>query len=146
MNQAKLPLSGIRVIEFSHMVMGPTCGMVLADLGAEVVKIEPIAGDSTRHLLGAGAGFFAMFNRNKQSIALNLHSAQGLEVAHKLIASPKNNPVHMRSGLRRAPHLSRRFAICVASCVLRWQALRAWLSEKAAVYGQCSQPATCRAA
>ena len=87
MNQAKLPLSGIRVIEFSHMVMGPTCGMVLADLGAEVIKVEPIAGDSTRHLLGAGAGFFAMFNRNKQSIALNLHSAQGLEVAHKLIAT-----------------------------------------------------------
>ncbi|MDP2368567.1 CaiB/BaiF CoA transferase family protein [Rhodoferax sp.] len=87
MNQATLPLSGIRVIEFSHMVMGPTCGMVLADLGADVIKVEPIAGDSTRNLLGAGAGFFAMFNRNKQSIALNLQSAQGLEVAHKLIAT-----------------------------------------------------------
>ena len=87
MNQAKPPLSGIRVIEFSHMVMGPTCGMVLADLGADVIKVEPITGDNTRHLLGAGAGFFAMFNRNKQSIALNLQSAQGLEVAHKLIAT-----------------------------------------------------------
>ena len=87
MNQATLPLSGVRVIEFSHMVMGPTCGMVLADLGADVIKVEPIAGDSTRHLLGAGAGFFAMFNRNKQSIALNLQSAQGLEVARKLIAT-----------------------------------------------------------
>ncbi|MBK9235227.1 MAG: CoA transferase [Rhodoferax sp.] len=81
------PFSGIRVIEFSHMVMGPTCGMVLADLGADVIKVEPITGDNTRHLLGAGAGFFAMFNRNKQSIALNLQSAQGLEVAHKLIAT-----------------------------------------------------------
>ncbi len=87
MNQAKLPLSGIRVIEFSHMVMGPTCGMVLADLGAEVIKVEPLAGDSTRNLLGAGAGFFAMFNRNKKSIALNLRSAQGLEVAQKLIGT-----------------------------------------------------------
>ncbi len=87
MNPRPLPLSNIRVIEFSHMVMGPTCGMVLADLGAEVIKVEPITGDNTRHLLGAGAGFFAMFNRNKKSIALNLQSAQGLEVAHKLIAT-----------------------------------------------------------
>ena len=87
MNPRPLPLSNIRVIEFSHMVMGPTCGMVLADLGAEVIKVEPITGDNTRHLLGAGAGFFAMFNRNKKSITLNLQSAQGLEVAHKLIAT-----------------------------------------------------------
>jgi hypothetical protein len=54
---AKLPLAGIRVLEFSHMVMGPTCGLVLADLGAEVIKLEPIEGDSTRHLLGSGQGF-----------------------------------------------------------------------------------------
>jgi len=87
MDQAKLPLSGIRVVEFSHMVMGPTCGMVLADLGAEVIKVEPITGDNTRKLLGAGAGFFAMFNRNKKSIALDLQSAPGLEAAHKLIAT-----------------------------------------------------------
>jgi crotonobetainyl-CoA:carnitine CoA-transferase CaiB-like acyl-CoA transferase len=53
-----LPLAGLRVVEFTHMVMGPTCGMVLADLGAEVIKVEPIDGDRTRHLLGAGAGFF----------------------------------------------------------------------------------------
>ena len=59
-----LPLAGLRVIEFSHMVMGPTCGMVLADLGAEVIKVEPPGGDNTRRLLGSGAGFFAMFNRN----------------------------------------------------------------------------------
>ena len=82
-----LPYAGIRVVEFTHMVMGPTCGMVLADLGAEVIKVEPIAGDNTRQLLGSGAGFFAMFNRNKKSIALDLHSSAGKEAALKLIAS-----------------------------------------------------------
>ena len=82
-----LPYAGIRVIEFTHMVMGPTCGMVLADLGAEVIKVEPMAGDSTRHLLGSGAGFFPMFNRNKKSIALDLKSPEGMEVVLKLIAS-----------------------------------------------------------
>ena len=69
------------------MVMGPTCGMVLADLGAEVIKVEPVEGDRTRHLLGAGAGFSPMFNRNKKSIALDLRSSEGLEVARKLAAS-----------------------------------------------------------
>ena len=84
---APQPLQGLRVVEFTHMVMGPTCGMVLADLGAEVIKVEPIAGDNTRKLLGAGAGFFPIFNRNKKSIALDLQSAQGREVALKLVAS-----------------------------------------------------------
>ena len=79
-----LPLDGIRVVEFTHMIMGPTCGMILADLGAEVIKVEPIEGDRTRHLLGSGAGFFPMFNRNKKSIALDLRKPEGLEVAHKL--------------------------------------------------------------
>lgn len=82
-----LPLAGIRVVEFTHMVMGPTCGMVLADLGAEVIKIEPVKGDNTRGLPGAGAGFFPMFNRNKKSIALDLHSPQGIEVALRLVAT-----------------------------------------------------------
>jgi len=82
-----LPYAGIRVIEFTHMVMGPTCGMVLADLGAEVIKVEPIAGDNTRRLLGSGAGFFPMFNRNKKSIALDLRDPRGLEAALKLIAT-----------------------------------------------------------
>jgi crotonobetainyl-CoA:carnitine CoA-transferase CaiB-like acyl-CoA transferase len=82
-----LPLAGLRVVEFTHMVMGPTCGMVLADMGAEVIKVEPIAGDRTRHLLGSGAGFFPMFNRNKKSIAIDLHSAAGAEVARRLAAS-----------------------------------------------------------
>ena len=84
---ATLPLSGLRVVEFTHMVMGPTCGMVLADMGAEVIKVEPIEGDRTRHLLGAGAGFFPMFNRNKKSIAINLHTPEGAEVARRLAAT-----------------------------------------------------------
>ncbi len=82
-----LPLTGLRVVEFTHMVMGPTCGMVLADMGAEVIKVEPIEGDRTRHLLGAGVGFFPMFNRNKKSIAIDLHNPVGAEVARRLAAS-----------------------------------------------------------
>jgi crotonobetainyl-CoA:carnitine CoA-transferase CaiB-like acyl-CoA transferase len=69
------------------MVMGPTCGMVLADLGAEVIKVEPIDGEGTRRLLGAGAGFFPMFNRNKKSIGIDLHTEKGAEVARKLCAT-----------------------------------------------------------
>ena len=84
---APLPLAGVRVVEFTHMVMGPTCGMVLADLGAEVIKVEPLAGDNTRRLIGAGAGFFAMFNRNKKSIALDLQSSIGKEAVLRLIAT-----------------------------------------------------------
>ncbi len=82
-----LPLHGIRVVEFTHMVMGPTCGMVLGDLGAEVIKVEPLAGDSTRKLLGSGAGFYPLFNRNKKSIAVDMKSVQGREVVLKLIAT-----------------------------------------------------------
>ena len=84
---APQPLAGLRVVEFTHMVMGPTCGMVLADLGAEVIKVEPIDGDRTRRLLGAGTGFFPMFNRNKKSIALDLRRPEGAAVARKLAAS-----------------------------------------------------------
>jgi crotonobetainyl-CoA:carnitine CoA-transferase CaiB-like acyl-CoA transferase len=87
MPATSLPLAGLRVIEFTHMVMGPTCGMVLADLGAEVIKVEPLDGDNTRRLLGSGAGFFALFNRNKKSIALDLQTAQGREIALKLVAT-----------------------------------------------------------
>ena len=82
---AQLPLKGIRVVEFAHMVMGPTCGLVLADLGAEVIKVEPLDGDNTRRLHGAGAGFYPIFNRNKQSIALDLKSPEGMEVVLKLV-------------------------------------------------------------
>ena len=82
-----LPYAGIRVIEFTHMVMGPTCGMVLGDLGAEVIKIEPIDGDKTRGLLGSGAGFFSMFNRNKKSMAVNINTPAGRKIVQELIAT-----------------------------------------------------------
>jgi crotonobetainyl-CoA:carnitine CoA-transferase CaiB-like acyl-CoA transferase len=84
---ATLPLAGLRVVEFTHMVMGPTCGMLLADMGAETIKVEPIDGDRTRRLLGAGAGFFPMFNRNKKSIAIDLQNPDGAAVARRLAAS-----------------------------------------------------------
>ena len=87
MSDAKtLPLAGIRVVEFTHMVMGPTCGMILADLGAEVIKVEPLSGDSTRKLMGSGAGFFGIFNRNKKSLAVDVKSAQGQELVLRLVA------------------------------------------------------------
>ena len=81
-----LPLEGVKIIEFTHMVMGPTVGVILADLGADVIKVEPIGGDNTRRLVGSGSGYFPMYNRNKKSITLNLKSEEGLAVAHKLIA------------------------------------------------------------
>ena len=69
------------------MVMGPTCGMILGDLGADVIKVEPIAGDNTRKLLGSGAGFFPLFNRNKKSVALDLQTPAGKEAVLRLIAT-----------------------------------------------------------
>ena len=86
-SQPPQPLAGLRVVEFTHMVMGPTCGMVLADMGAEVIKVEPMDGDRTRFLVGAGAGFFPLFNRNKKSIAIDLHKPEGAAVARRLAAS-----------------------------------------------------------
>ena len=80
------PLKGIRVVELTHMVMGPVVGHILAGLGAEVVRIEPIGGDNTRRLKGSGAGYFPMYNRGKQSICLDLKDPQGLAVARELIA------------------------------------------------------------
>ncbi|AMR80542.1 CaiB/BaiF CoA transferase family protein [Cupriavidus nantongensis] len=85
--QDQLPLAGIRVVEFTHMVMGPTCGMVLGDLGADVIKIEPLVGDNTRRLKGSGAGFFPMFNRNKKSLPVNLKDPRGRELVLKLIGT-----------------------------------------------------------
>jgi crotonobetainyl-CoA:carnitine CoA-transferase CaiB-like acyl-CoA transferase len=82
--EAAQPLQGLRVIEFTHMVMGPTCGMLLADLGAEVIKVEPLGGEGTRRLLGAGTGFFPMFNRNKKSIEIDLHKQEGAALAREL--------------------------------------------------------------
>ena len=82
-----LPLEGVRVVEFAHMVMGPSCGLVLADLGAEVIKVEPTAGDNTRRLRAAGAGFFPVFNRNKKSLAVDLARDAGKEVVRRLLAT-----------------------------------------------------------
>jgi len=81
------PLSGIKVIEFSHMVMGPCAGLMLADMGAEVIKVEPIGGDKTRRLRGAGAGYFPMYNRNKKSLCINLKSKAGKAAILELIKS-----------------------------------------------------------
>lgn len=82
--QAK-PLSGLKVAEFTHMVMGPTAGLLLADLGAEVIKIEPLAGDNTRRLKGSGGGYFAMYNRNKSSLCLDLKSETGIAAAMDIV-------------------------------------------------------------
>lgn len=80
------PLAGLKVVEFTHMVMGPAAGAILAALGAEVVRIEPEEGDKTRTLLGSGAGYFPMYNRHKKSVALDLKSAEGLATAKALTA------------------------------------------------------------
>ena len=82
-----LPLAGIRVLEFGHTILGPCCGMVLADLGAEVIKIEPPGGERTRRLKGFGTGYFAYYNRNKKSVILDYKSAEGVAVACELIAT-----------------------------------------------------------
>tara|TARA_R110002049_G_scaffold115854_14_gene268106 strand:- start:17263 stop:18456 length:1194 start_codon:yes stop_codon:yes gene_type:complete len=84
MNSAT-PLKELKVVEFTHMIMGPACGMMLAELGADVVKVEPPGGDKTRFLAGSGAGYFPMYNRNKRSICLDLKSAAGKEAALRLI-------------------------------------------------------------
>ena len=91
-----LPLDGVRVIEFTHMVMGPTCGMILADLGAEVIKIEPPGGDKTRKLPGLGIGFFRSFNRNKKSVVLDINTPEGHATALELIGA-------VRRGARELP-------------------------------------------
>ncbi len=80
-----LPLRGLRILEFSHMVMGPAAGMILADLGAAVTKIEPLDGDKTRRLTGSGAGFFAAYNRNKRSLALDLKRPEAAELLRRMV-------------------------------------------------------------
>jgi crotonobetainyl-CoA:carnitine CoA-transferase CaiB-like acyl-CoA transferase len=81
-----LPLAGLRVIELTHMVMGPAAGGILAELGAEVVRIEPVGGDPTRALRGSGAGYFPMFNRGKKSVCLDIKRPEGLAVVRRLIS------------------------------------------------------------
>lgn len=80
-----LPLENVRVIEFTHMVMGPACGMMLADLGADVIKVEPPGGDKTRRLTGSGAGYFPMYNRNKRSVCIDVKAGAGREAALRLV-------------------------------------------------------------
>ena len=96
-----LPLSGVRVVEFTHMVMGPTCGMILADLGAEVIKIEPPGGDKTRKLPGLGIGFFRSFNRNKKSAVLDINTPAGLETATELVGQCDVMLENFRPGLMK---------------------------------------------
>lgn len=118
MNQEKrLPLEGLRVVEFTHMVMGPTCGMILADLGAEVIKVEPPGGDRTRKLPGLGIGFFRTFNRNKKSVVLDITTDEGRVTAAELAGQCDVVLENFRPGLmaslgldyatlsRRYPHL-----------------------------------------
>ena len=88
----------IRVVEFTHMIMGPTCGMILGDLGADVIKVEPLTGDKTRRLTGSGAGFFPTFNRNKKSIAVDLKSPEGREAILRLIERSDVVIENFRSG------------------------------------------------
>ena len=81
------PLAGLKVVEFTHMVMGPACGLVLADLGADVVKVEPAPdGDNTRRLGGSGIGFFAIMSRNKRSLSVDLKSPEGMTLILDLLA------------------------------------------------------------
>jgi crotonobetainyl-CoA:carnitine CoA-transferase CaiB-like acyl-CoA transferase len=94
------PLAGIRVIEFSHVIMGPSCGLILGDLGADVIKVEPVPdGDNTRRLRGSGVGFFVTFNRNKRSIALDLDKEAGRSIAEKLIESADVVIENFRTGM-----------------------------------------------
>ena len=80
------PLSGVKVLDFGHTIMGPCAGLLLADLGADVVKVEPRDGDATRRLPGFAAGFFASYNRNKRSIALDLKRPEGQTALRRLAA------------------------------------------------------------
>jgi crotonobetainyl-CoA:carnitine CoA-transferase CaiB-like acyl-CoA transferase len=84
---SRLPLAGVRVVEFSHVVMGPACGVVLADLGADVIKVEPAdGGDKTRTLTGPSAGLFTTYSRNKRSVAVDVQAPEGLAFAKRLVA------------------------------------------------------------
>ena len=102
----RLPLAGVQVVEFTHMVMGPTCGMNLADLGAEVIKVEPPVGDKTRCLPGLGIAFFRCFNRNKLSVVIDLHMPEGLANATELIAACDVMLENFRPGLMHTLGLS----------------------------------------
>ena len=99
MTGTELPLAGVRVVEMTHMVMGPSCGMILAQLGAEVIKVEPPAGDKTRSLGGMGTSFFPLFNRGKRSVVLDLTKADDRETMHKLLDTADVFLENFRDGL-----------------------------------------------
>jgi crotonobetainyl-CoA:carnitine CoA-transferase CaiB-like acyl-CoA transferase len=117
MTTPNLPLTGVRIVEMTHMVMGPTCGMILAQLGAEVIKVEPPGGDKTRSLGGMGTSFFPLFNRGKRSVVLDLTSPKDQETMHRLLATADVFLENFRDGLldkqglgadelkRKHPHL-----------------------------------------
>jgi crotonobetainyl-CoA:carnitine CoA-transferase CaiB-like acyl-CoA transferase len=98
-NVAFAPLAGIRVIEFSQMVMGPSCGLILADLGADVIKVEPLKGDRTRFFPGPAAGFFANYGRNKRSLAVDTATPEGQAVIKRLLSSADVLIENFRPGL-----------------------------------------------
>ncbi|MEM7763628.1 MAG: CaiB/BaiF CoA-transferase family protein [Pseudomonadota bacterium] len=98
MSNDQTPLDGLKVVELSHMVMGPSIGLLLGDLGADVVKVEPPGGDKTRRLRGSGAGYFAMYNRNKRSITVDVKSPEGLALVKKLTADADILIENFRSG------------------------------------------------
>ncbi|MFQ5330477.1 MAG: CoA transferase, partial [Thermodesulfobacteriota bacterium] len=84
-NSNRLPLGSIKVVEFSHAVMGPSCGLILADMGADVIRVEPVTGDSTRRLRGFGIGYYPFYNRNKRCIAVDIKAERGRQIVHQLI-------------------------------------------------------------
>jgi len=94
-----LPLAGVRVVEFSQMVMGPACGLILADLGADVIKVEPPKGDRTRHFKGIASGFFNTYSRNKRSVVIDTATPEGRQTARRLIASADVLIENFRPGL-----------------------------------------------
>ncbi len=94
----KLPLDGLKVLEFTHMVMGPSMGLILADMGAQVTKVEPLEGDNTRRLTGSGAGYFAMYNRNKRSWAVDVKSDKGLALVQREVQDADVLIENFRSG------------------------------------------------
>src|SRR6201995_2903961 len=105
MTTPNLPLMGVRVVEMTHMVMGPTCGMILAQLGSEVIKVEPPGGDKTRSLGGMGTSFFPLFNRGKRSVVLDLNNPADRETMHRLLASADVFLENFRDGQLDKPEL-----------------------------------------
>ncbi len=81
-----LPLKNIKVLDFTHAVMGPTCSLLLADMGADVIHVEPPHGDDTRRLKGFGTGYFPFYNRNKKSLAIDIKSEEGKKIIEQLVA------------------------------------------------------------